>query len=169
MKRLTLLRHAKSSWKNVGLDDSARPLSKRGEHDAPLIGERLRARGGGPSLIVTSHAKRAVATAEIVARCLDYPREALCIEPALYLASPATVLAVAGAQDDRYESLMIVGHNPGLTELANRLLPSLKLENLPTAGVVMIELAADSWRMLSGASATLAYYDYPKNRPHDVV
>ena len=164
MKQLILLRHAKSSWTEPEAADHERPLSKRGERDAPLIGGRLGARRAQPSLIITSHAKRAIQTAQIIARHLDYPRESLRIEPALYLAAPATVLAVAGEQDDGHASVMIIGHNPGLTELANRLLPDLKLDNLPTTGVIAIDFDTERWSELAHAHASLAYYDYPKNR-----
>jgi phosphohistidine phosphatase len=164
VKQLILLRHAKSSWTEPELADHERPLSGRGERDAPLIGGRLRARQAQPSLIITSDAKRAVRTARIIASILEYPRESLRIESALYLAPPAIVLDVVGAQDQSHASLMIVGHNPGLTELANRLLPDLNLDNLPTAGVLAIDFDTQHWSELAGARATVAYYDYPKNR-----
>ena len=86
--RLTLLRHAKSSWEDDRLDDSDRPLNERGERDAPLMGRRLRARGARPTLILTSPAVRARRTAQIVAREIGYPAEFLQREEELYLASP---------------------------------------------------------------------------------
>jgi phosphohistidine phosphatase len=163
MKRLFLLRHAKSSWGDARLPDDERPLAKRGERDAPRIGNRLRTHFSVPSLIVTSSAARALRTAELVAHELGYPRDALVVEKALYLAAAEQILAVAARQDDGRVSVMLIGHNPGFTDLANRLLPELELDNVPTAGIVAMDAATDRWSMLAAASCRLAYYDYPKN------
>lgn len=167
MRRLTLLRHAKSSWRERGLPDHDRPLAKRGRRDAPHMGERLRDRGAVPGLILTSSAKRARATAELVAEALD-AEERLEIEPDLYLASPAQMLGIVARQAPDVSELVLVGHNPGLTMLANQILPSLGLANLPTAGVVAIDFPGERWDALEIERAELAYYDYPKN-PAPVV
>lgn len=162
-KRLTLLRHAKSSWSDDTLPDVDRPLSQRGEQDAPEMASRLAARHTHPSRILSSHARRAVRTATIIARALDVPDSRLRLESALYLATPDEILGVITGQDDSIAELMVVGHNPGLTELANRLLPDLALDNLPTTGVITAELGAKGWSELETAPCRLAYYDYPKN------
>lgn len=163
MKRLTLIRHAKSSWSEESLPDRERPLSKRGEHDAPRMGERLRARGARPSLILSSPAARAKRTAQIIADCLGYPREFLQYAEPLYHASPATLLGAAAAQDDRHADVVIVAHNPGLLDLTRRLLRDWPHGNLPTAGVVAIDFEADSWAAIDAAPVRCAFYDYPKN------
>ena len=163
MKRLTLLRHAKSSWRDSDLPDHERPLSGRGEKDAPRMGERLGVRRVRPSLIITSTAKRALDTARTIARVLGYPREFVQIEPALYLADPAAILAVIGQQEERFTEILVVGHNPGFTELVNQLLPDLELHNLPTAGVVGMESSAARWTEIAARNTTLLFYDYPKN------
>jgi phosphohistidine phosphatase len=163
MKRLTLLRHAKSSWRDTDLPDHERPLSGRGERDAPRMGERLSGRRVRPSLIITSTAKRALETARTVARVLGYPREFVQIEPALYLADPGAILDVIGKQEERFTEILVVGHNPGFTELVNRLLPDLELPNLPTAGVVAMESTAARWADVAARNTTLLFYDYPKN------
>lgn len=163
MKQLIILRHAKSSWKNGALGDVDRPLSDRGDRDAPRMGKRLLSRHARPGLLLASHATRAQRTAKLVARALGIRAELIKTEESLYLAEPATVLALVAAQDDAHSCLLIVGHNPGLTDLANRLLPDLALDNLPTAGVIAIDVATMQWRDLGTAPAKLAYYDYPKN------
>jgi len=114
-------------------------------------------------LIVASHATRAQRTAELVARALGVGPKRLATDKALYLASPAAILGVVAGLDDAQSCVLLVGHNPGLTELVNRLLPSLALDNLPTSGVVAIDFATTSWKMAGTADAKLAYYDYPKN------
>jgi len=163
MKRLTIVRHAKSSWNNSSLSDHERPLSGRGERDAPRMGARLRARKVRPTLLLCSPARRAMETAKILANALGFPKEFLEQEPALYHADVGTLFDIVMRQDDACSDLMIVGHNPGLTAFANALLADLKLYNLPTAGIVAIDLATAHWSQLTDTDATLAYYDYPKN------
>jgi len=164
MRRLVLLRHAKSSWADDRLDDHDRPLAKRGRHDAPRMGERLRARGANPGLILASSAARARATAELVAAALGGDASSrIRIVPELYLASPRTLLAIASRQDEGVRELMLVAHNPGMTELANRLLPGLDLANLPTTGVVAVDFEGATWAAIEAGEPRLAYYDYPKN------
>ena len=163
MKRLSLVRHAKSSWKHEELADVERPLSGRGKQDAPAMGARLKARRARPSLILSSHAKRAKATAELLADALGYPREFIEIERELYLADSGTLARIAARLDDACDDVMIVAHNPGLTDFANRLLPTLALDNLPTAGVIAIDFPGAHWAELETGGAELAYFDYPKN------
>jgi phosphohistidine phosphatase len=163
LKQLILLRHAKSSWKSGALGDVDRPLSERGDRDAPRMGKRLKARHARPGLLLASHATRAQRTAKLVARALGRPADSIATVESLYLAEPAAILAAVAAQDDAHSCLVVVGHNPGLTDLANQLLPDLALDNLPTAGAVAIDFAANRWRDIGDAPAKLAYYDYPKN------
>ena len=161
MKTLTIVRHAKSSWKDPGLRDHDRPLNKRGKRDAPIMGRRIQDHGIRPSQIVSSTAKRAWTTAKIVAAKINYPLEFLQREPDLYLASLDEILDVIAAQDDGFNSLMLVGHNPGLTTLANFLSPGLT-NNLPTAGVVAVEIDQDDWGLYSQPRTRLLVHDWPK-------
>ena len=163
MKRLILLRHAKSSWSEDGLPDSERPLSGRGERDAPRMGARLHERGTRPDLVLSSPALRARETAKLVAQAIDYPVDAIRVEPSLYLAAPKEILALVAEQADTVDCLLVVGHNPGLTELTNLLLPALNLANLPTAGTVVLDCATESWAEVRNAQRHLVYYDYPKS------
>jgi phosphohistidine phosphatase len=127
------------------------------------MGERLSTRRVRPSLIITSTAKRALDTARTVARVLGYPREFVQIDPSLYLADPAAILDVVGKQEERFTDILVVGHNPGFTELVNKLLPDLELHNLPTAGVIAMESTAARWADVAARNTTLLFYDYPKN------
>jgi len=163
MKRLTLVRHAKSSWAAPAAADRDRPLSNRGERDSRKMGRRLVAHKARPSLIVTSPALRAQATAKALAAALSYPLEFLQVEDDLYLAAPSNLLDVAQKQQDDYSDLLIVGHNPGLTDLVNQLLSDMHLDNLPTGAVVAMDFDTDAWSQIHACPARLAYYDYPKN------
>jgi len=161
MKTLTLVRHAKSSWKDSSLADRDRPLNKRGERDAPDMARRIAAAGIRPSLIVSSPALRAWTTAKAVAKEIGYPIEFLQRETELYLASLRDILDVLDAQDEKFNSLMVVGHNPGLTTFANYLVPGIT-HNVPTAGVVCVNIDQDDWNLHGQPAAELVVFDYPK-------
>ncbi len=161
MKTLTLVRHAKSSWNDPGLADRDRPLNGRGEHDAPMMGARIRDHELRPSLIVSSPAVRAWTTARIIAAEIGYPREFLQRDERLYLASPSDIIDVLAEQDVGFNSIMIFGHNPGFTEFANRLVPGLT-SNVPTCGIVSVDLETDDWDLGFMPPCTLRFFDYPK-------
>jgi phosphohistidine phosphatase len=160
-RQLTLVRHAKSSWDDPAVRDRDRPLNDRGERDAPVMGQRLRARGARPTLILTSPAVRARRTAQIIAREIGYPQEFLQREEDLYLASPDEIIAVLTRQDSSFRDVVVCGHNPGLTELANRL-TGAGIDSVPTTGVAVIELDIRSWADLDGARGELLFFDFPR-------
>ena len=161
MKTLTLVRHAKSSWRDSGLSDRERPLNNRGERDAPKMGKRVVEAGIRPSLIISSPAVRAWSTAKVFAKVLNYPIEFLQREDGLYLASLDNLLDVIATQDPGFNNLMLFAHNPGLTELANYFVPGLT-DNLPTCGVVSVNLESDDWMLYDRPKTELVAYDYPK-------
>lgn len=162
MKKLYLLRHAKSSWKNTKLQDFDRPLNQRGLRDAPEMGRRLLANKERPDLIVSSTAVRAVATARAVAAPLRYPIENINFRDELYHASAQSMLSMLRQIDHSVDFVLWVGHNPGLNELAN-LLSASKVENIVTSGIYALSCPISNWAALKpDESAELLYYDYPK-------
>jgi len=161
MKSLTIVRHAKSSWKDRGLSDRERPLNKRGNRDAPIMGKRVAAAGIRPSQIISSPAVRAWTTARIFTKELSYPTEFLQREDGLYLASLDNLLDVVATQDTGFNNLMLFGHNPGLTDFVNYLVPGLT-NNLPTSGVVSVNLECDDWMLYDKPPTELVLHDYPK-------
>lgn len=163
MKTLTLVRHAKSSWKDRGVSDRERVLNKRGERDAPVMGKRIVEAGIRPSQIISSPAVRAWTTAKIFAKELGYPTEFLQREDGLYLASLDNLLDVVATQDPGFNSLMLFAHNPGLTDFVNYLVPGLT-SNLPTSGVVSVNLDRDDWMLYDRPKTELIVYDYPKKQ-----
>lgn len=126
-----------------------------------MMGRRLLARGARPTLMLTSPAVRARRTAQIIAREIGYPLEFLQREDDLYLASPDTIVQVVARQDDSFRDIVVCGHNPGLTELANRLLGP-GIDNIPTCGMVIVELDLPSWQALDGARGELVLFDCPR-------
>ena len=161
MKTLTLVRHAKSSWKDSSLSDRDRPLSKRSERDVPIMARRIVEAGIRPSLIVCSPAVRAWTTAKAIAGEIGYPIEFLQRENKLYLASLDDLLDVLVSQDNGFNSLMLVGHNPGLTTFANYLSPGIT-NNVPTAGVMSVSFEREDWNLYERPEMELLTYDYPK-------
>lgn len=127
------------------------------------MGRRIARHGIRPSLIVSSPAVRAWTTAKAVARAVGYPHEFLEKEPLLYHASVDRILDVIRAQDERCNNLMLCGHNPGFTDFANFLVPGLT-NNLPTAGVVSVEIDQDDWNLYERPIARLLVHDWPKKK-----
>jgi len=162
VKRLTLVRHGKSGQKDGSLPDFERPLSRRGKEDAPEMGRRLAARGVIPDALVTSPAKRARKTAEKIARALDFPKDEIRDDSRVYDAGVGTLISVLRDFDDAWDHVLLVGHNPGFTDLAN-LLGGLAIDNVPTCGVVCLDLADTSWQKAAEGSGTLVFFDFPKN------
>jgi phosphohistidine phosphatase len=150
VKRLLILRHAKSSWANASQDDWHRPLNERGQEDAPRVGMWLRERSVVPDVIMTSDAVRARTTAQAVARAAGYTRD-LILEPALYLAKPSDALAILNAVQDEAHTVMLVGHNPGLEDLVRQLTGDYL--GLVTAAIVDLEIPISRWSELDGDTA----------------
>jgi len=165
VKRLTLVRHAKSDWSLPGQNDWDRPLNKRGQRDAPEMARRLRSRRLKPDLILSSPAVRAVTTASVMARELRVPAARLVQDERLYLAGPADLLAVVRELGGEARHLMVFGHNPGMTEFANRLSAGDQIDNLPTCGVFTAEFDVQDWSGLDWGGGQEAEFDYPKNHP----
>jgi phosphohistidine phosphatase len=161
MKTLYLIRHAKSSWKYPALRDEERPLNKRGQENAPDMGKRLKKRGVIPDLLVSSHAQRAFDTANLMADALGYSKRQIIVDKRLYHAATADFMKVIGEQNNKVESLLVFGHNPGLTTLANTLCDEY-LDNIVTAGVYAIRFDVKRWRDIPDVQGEFLFYDYPK-------
>lgn len=159
MKRLVLIRHAKSAWDAPDLEDHDRPLAPRGKHDAKAMGAKLAERDFVPGLIVSSPARRARKTAKHLLRALE--RSDLVIDERLYLASTETILDVVRGFDDTCNSAAIIGHNPGFTEVCE-LLSNAGIENVPTMGIAHLDMKVDRWSDAAPGCATLVEFDYPK-------
>ena len=162
MKTLYLLRHAKSSWSFDDLTDQERPLNDRGRDDAPRMGQALAKRGIVLDALVSSSAVRALSTAVLVARELKFAHDKITVEPAIYRADADALLGIVQALPDAAQSVLLVGHNPTLTDAANALSPS-SFNELPTAAVVCLRFGTDRWAEVSRANAEFYFYDYPKN------
>ena len=146
MKTILLLRHAKSSWKDAGQTDHARPLNKRGLRDSPRMGRLIAEQNLAPDLIVSSSAVRAMQSAKAVAEAID-DLTPLVEEDELYLASPRAYIDTARYLEESFQRILFVGHNPGISELLNALTGCDTV--MPTAALAQIELSINQWRQLS--------------------
>jgi phosphohistidine phosphatase len=160
MKTLFLIRHAKSSWDDTALPDKDRPLDDRGRRDAPKMGKRLAKRDVNPDLILSSPARRALATAQIIAKKLDYKLEDIVVDDRLYVCAADDLLNVIHTLGDNLERVMLFGHNPELTELAHRL--SSEITHMPTCAVAEFTFNAKSWPNIGRATVAKVALDYPK-------
>ena len=161
MKRLYLIRHAKSSWKNLDLPDIDRPLNKRGERDAPFMGKRLKKYDVKPGIIISSPANRALKTAKIIAKKIDYPADGIIVKDSLYAASIPSILNIINYIDDSIQEAMLFGHNPEFTSLAN-FLANHDIDNIPTCGIFCADFDVESWKDVAEGKGIFAFFDYPK-------
>jgi phosphohistidine phosphatase len=142
MKTLLILRHAKSSWKNLLLADIDRPLNKRGKRDAPHMGALLREQDLVPDLILSSPAVRARKTAKAVSENSGYEGE-IEIHPDFYPGDPDTFIGTFYSIPDHIASVLIVAHNPGLEDLLYVL--TGESARLPTSALAQVSLPVDRW------------------------
>lgn len=162
MKKIVLVRHAKSSWDHPGLADHDRPLNKRGERDAPFMGRMMAGKGWTPDALVSSSAVRARTTARHFAEALGWGAERIVIRPDIYEASVSHMLELISGLDDAWSEVALFGHNPTFTQLAN-LFAEEYIDNLPTCGIVEVE-AADiaRWEEFAPDRARKVDFHYPK-------
>jgi len=161
MKKLFLIRHAKSSWADMNLDDFERPLNKRGKHDAPMMGKRLHKRGIKADLILSSSAKRAKKTAKKIAKEIGYSPFEIQFLETLYESNSRSMLEIIKQQNKSIDTLFMVGHNPELNTFAYKLVGFD--ENIVTCGIVEIGFRCEDWKDISAHNATMISYDFPKN------
>ena len=161
MKILYLIRHAKSSWADFNLDDIDRPLNKRGLRDAPFMAQLLVGQGVRPDALVSSPAKRAYCTAVFFAQAFDYPAADIVQRPAIYEASWYQIQQVARELNDEWKTVCLFGHNPSFTASANAFYSDY-LPNLPTCGVVRVELDIERWAELAPERGRVTAIHYPK-------
>jgi phosphohistidine phosphatase len=160
MKTLFLVRHAKSSRDEPALSDKDRPLNDRGKRDAPKMGKGLAKREVTPDLILSSPAERALETAQIIAKKLDYKLADIVVEEGLYATGADDLLRVIRKVGAKRKSIMLFGHNPELTVLAHRL--SSKITHLPTCAVAEFRFDAKSWSNTGKKKAVKVALHTPK-------
>jgi len=162
-RRLFIIRHGKSSWDHEGLQDIDRPLAMRGTRNAGEMAERLLKNDLIPQLILSSPANRALNTALIMSKIWGTRAENFQIHETLYDASISDIEQVIAGVPSDIKSLAIFGHNPSSTAYANMFLKQ-RLDNLPTAGVVIVTLESKNWGVIRRKNVKETYVDYPKRK-----
>lgn len=162
MKTFYLIRHAKSSWEDMSLRDFDRPLNKRGLRDAPFMSKMLAGKGVKADAIVSSPANRALTTAAYFAEAMGIKKEDIIQEKNIYEAYPDTVLEIIELLDDSLNTVLVFGHNPTFTSLANDFKEDGYIANLPTCGIVKIESKAKKWEDVSVENSVLTEFYFPK-------
>lgn len=163
MKRLLMVRHAKSDWGDLSLKDFDRPLNKRGKENAPDMGNRLRNRHYYVDQIVSSSSKRTKQTSKRIADAIGYERDNIIWVDELYHANKDRIRETIYTLDKNIESVMIVCHNTGITDFVNSL-AGYVTDNLPTCGMVAFEVDCKKWKHFDEAEKKLVFYDYPRSR-----
>lgn len=161
MKTLYLVRHAKSSWDDSGLSDQHRPLNKRGMRNAPEMGLRLNSDDVTIDQIISSPATRAFSTARFLATNIGYNSERIEQNEQLYFGGTSSMLKLIQQTASNINSLMLVGHNPDMTLLLNRIC-GYQVDNMPTCAIATISLECE-WPDVSDNTGNLLNYDFPKN------
>lgn len=161
MKRLYLIRHARSNYANSDVADFDRSLNERGEQDARQMGRRFKKQKAGADLIISSPAKRALATASIIANEINFPIEKIVLQNSLYSSGLQAMLNTIRHLDDSLHEVMLFGHNPDLTALANYL-SNHQVASIPTCGVICMDFELNSWEEITEHQGIFKFFDYPE-------
>lgn len=160
MKTLIIIRHSKSSWKDHSLSDFDRPLNKRGKKDAKKMSFELSEKIKKVDLLLSSSSKRTTQTSNYFLDSIDV-RSNIFSEN-LYHSSSDLIFDFVLKINNKYNKAIIVGHNPGLTNIVNKL-TNLKLDNLPTSGIVIIVFDVDNWKKINYKSGLVEWIKFPKD------
>lgn len=161
MKQLYIVRHAKSSWDYPDLPDYERPLTEKGKKRTRKIIEFLQQQGAKPDFILCSSALRTRETAAYLAKGLGVDKQLINADSALYHADVNLLFEQFNDLSDRFTSVMLVGHNPTLTNFVNYFLVP-PIDWLPTSGVVALQFDTDSWDQLAKAHYQVLFVVFPK-------
>ena len=164
MKRVILLRHAKSSWSDPPLRDHARPLNKRGRRSADLIGRWLSEKGLRPDIAFVSSSERTLETWRLTGQQLGDPKTSVRRE--IYEATPETLLATLASAPQHADTVLLLGHQPGIGALAQFLLRAPPSDadfiKYPTAAVAVIDLPIETWTEIQWNSGDLVEFFVPR-------
>lgn len=161
MKTVYLIRHAKSSWKDMSLRDIDRPLNKRGKRDAPFMGKLLVDQGVQPDVLISSPANRAFTTACHIANAFGIEKEDIIKDKSIYEAYTTDILQIIQSQPSSRSTIFLFGHNPTFTSVANQF-TSNYIDNVPTCGIVQIEAPINDWKAFNEKTGKVISFQYPK-------
>jgi phosphohistidine phosphatase len=160
MKYLFLVRHAKSDWANIGLSDFERPLNERGNRDKGIMGKRLKEKSIELDSFISSSAKRTTQTSMALAKEMNFPTREIKFSKEIYHASLSVMLSFINKTENKNNTIMLVGHNPGISMLCDYLCNYSV--DFPTLGIAKICFETEDWREVSAQTGTLEWFDFPK-------
>lgn len=164
MKTIFLLRHAKSCWADDTLKDHDRPLKKRGKSDALAMAAHVASHHSRPENVLCSNAQRTQETLTYFQDSWNLKKKSIEIDSGLYLATEKELLKILSTLPKECSSVLVLGHNPGMTDLINTLVPSKDyLSNLPTCGFVELRVDTDDWGDVKTSGAELKQFHRPKD------
>jgi phosphohistidine phosphatase len=161
MKSVIIIRHAKSSWDQLGVDDFDRPLNDRGKEDAPKMAKRLMARNINIDAFISSSAKRARKTASIFIKEFNGQKDDVILVPELYLAGPEAFYNTIAQAPSSASTIALFAHNPGITEFANEL-TDVRIDDMPTCAIFAVKADIENWSAFKDAEKQYWFFDYPK-------
>ena len=159
MKSLIIVRHCKSSWADLSLSDFDRPLNKRGNIDGELMSNYLREKEKKIDKLILSTSKRTRLTSKYFTEKIHF--DSISYLDELYHASYSDIINIISKVENNFNSVMVIGHNPGLTELINQY-TMINIYNLPTTGVVKVEFKGDKWERITENKGKIVYKKFPK-------
>lgn len=162
MRYLFITRHAKSSWADFTTADFDRPLNARGNRDAPEMAKRVIKRGVEIDALVSSPAKRAKATCEHFCHEFKADTGKIIFMDKLYHASTQVFYDVVHQLENKYYSVALFSHNPGITDFVNSLCENIRVDNIPTCGVFGVELDIKEWKDFKPKVNQFRFFDHPK-------
>ncbi|MEJ7610667.1 MAG: histidine phosphatase family protein [Ferruginibacter sp.] len=163
MKRLVVVRHAKSSWADIGQKDFDRPLNDRGKKDAPVMGERMLDAGVKINAFVSSPAKRALQTCKAFAEAYGKDKAGIILVEKLYHAPSDIYFEAIKEFDDAHNNVAVFGHNPGITDFVNSLCKDKHIDNMPTCAVFSVQADVSRWKDFEDAEKEFLFFRTPKD------
>jgi phosphohistidine phosphatase len=163
MKKLYLFRHAKSKSQNFNESDFIRSLSESGKNEALLMGQKLFALNNQIDFFVSSPALRARQTCEILCNCCKYSHEKISFEENLYLPDTNALAKTISTINNLHNNIVLVSHNPGITEFINLLQIGVRIDEMPTCGMFVIKVDSNNWSSFFESEKQFLYFDYPTN------
>ncbi len=161
MKTLIVVRHAKSSWANIGERDFDRNLNDRGKEDAPIMAEKLLHSKIKVDAFVSSPAKRARKTAKAFIEAFGKTKKEIILSDGLYNASSAIFYETVNALNDEYDAVAVFGHNPGITDFVNTLC-NTHIDEMPTCSMFAVQIPITSWKNFKEAEKEFLFFKFPK-------
>src|SRR5688572_28712975 len=163
MKRVIIVRHAKSSWDDPSIPDFERPLNERGRHDAPEMAKRLVDKKVAIDAFISSPAKRAKKTASLFAKEFGQSKEDLVLVDALHHAAPEQFYEAIEKAPAKAKTIAIFSHNPGITDFVNTLTET-RVDDMPTCAVFAVKSSIGDWKDFRQSPREFWFFDYPKNQ-----